>query len=121
MRTIWIPYIPGDGVRPPPSIGGRYTALFSPSLEEPRGSIGMDDRPHVLSLKGTQDTLGVPSVDNLELLEQSGMVEQIEQNTLERQRLQFALTQLRHGDLRDQGGRGVEFGISVIESVHVLY
>src|SRR5262249_32062408 len=95
--------------------------MMFPTGGNPQVSIGMDDRPHVLACKGTYETLGVSPVDDLEALEQPGMVEQIKQNTLERQRLQLAFTQLRHGDLRDKSGRGVAFGILVIEPVYVLY
>src|SRR5215813_9976147 len=117
---LWIPSIPGDGVCPPPSTGGRDTVLLSPTLEEPRGSIGIDDGAHVLPFQGPQDALGLAPIDDLELLEQPGMVEQIEQNTFERQRLERALPELGGGDLWDKIGRRVVFGIPVVQSVHVL-
>src|SRR5262252_7731650 len=61
------------------------------------------------------------SVDELKSLQQPCMVEQIEQNTLKRQRFEGAFPERGGGNFRDKLCCGMEFGTLVVQSIHVLH
>jgi len=74
----------------------------------------------VFSIQGRHQKLRLESIDNLELLEESGAREQIQQYPIEGQCRQPAFTQLSHADLWDEPGAWVRMWIPFEEAVNVL-
>lgn len=74
----------------------------------------------MLAPEGGDDPFRDPSIDHLKLLQEAGMVKQIEQDPFERQGLQVALPQFSDGDVAYERGCRVDLGVLVVEPIHIL-
>ena len=70
-------------------------------------AISIDDSADMLALEGGADPFWGPPIDDLKLLQESGMVKQIEQDPFERQGLKVTLPQFSDGDVAYERGRWV--------------
>jgi hypothetical protein len=79
------------------------------------------DRPHVPAFERRRDALRHAAVDDLEAVEQAGVVQEVQDDRLEGQGLETPLPQLRDGDLGDELRFRMELGIGLLEAVDVFH